>query len=409
MAAPWTTYAGLVPPTCVVCCSQALDCECALFIPPLSGTVFSDLATAQTAIADYTGGCSIYLDQNNGVPSVFTVDTTTANQFEVIVAVPASSELCVISFCITVKDGVTIDLIFEAVGLTGGQFKSFSYELYSCDGTLLAVGSQSGVNPKTFTPAALAAGTYAIRMIAQGPDDTTTNTFKFRVEADDTMILNPVIASYDDAGDTFYLEKCPRLQLPAGLSYAYGDWFPDESTAQTEMDSDRVSNCLGYATDFPSANDFEATFVADALFMIASSAPSIGCNLFASINGEVGETFSIDYDTVTTGLGDFPTGPQFFILRYHLLNDLGTEIDFQFVTFGTPLTTTESGTFTSITLPYTGKYTINFDVFHLLGVTVDPTFTANFTTTSTGEITVNPVQALYDKDELDCPARIECS
>lgn len=199
------------------------------------------------------------------------------------------------------------------------------------------------------------------------------------------MTVNPVIALWDDSGTTRKLWACPKLLLPP-LTEASGDWYASCADAYTALtDPKLTSNCVGHVKDGPyvRTTSFTATDGGSSLsFAAVYSLPQGDTGTWwGSVNAEAGETLSAAF--AGSGVTD---------IFFRIYDDTGTEIDF---------VASSSSPAVSSPLPYTGRYTI---AILLAGSGIS---TPSAALTSSGTMTVNEIQARYDKG-LTCAGLLDC-
>jgi len=352
------------------------DDVCGLLIPwPYGGpSPYPDYATAAAAVAGFVYDCLVWSVDNVNAATV-TIDTSTPNQISVNTPTffgPGQG----FAIGITIPDNTVLSYSFPVTSPVG----SMLIELYDRDWNL--VSSQTGL----ISPLAInvpVGGTYYVILWQGSLTPAPYNSLV--LTCDQTTVFNPVVALWDDSGTTRQLEACPKMLLPP-LTESTGDWYADATEAQDAID-DRTSNCVGYTdatVNPPDTFVFTATDGGDNLefsFQWSFSAGS-SPNLWGSVNAIAGQTLSFSYASGAYGL--------FTIFDYD-----GNVVEFLGDTT-TPLI--------SAPLPYTGRYTVRGSVND--GVpSPPPIFTILIT--SSGALSVNPIQALYDAG-LNCPGRLDC-
>jgi len=375
---------------CIPCCVEPVECECALFIPYFNG-VYGSLADAENALDNYTAGCRAYLGVAATPPVSFSADFSTPNSADVSVHATTGNaipDFIDVYFSITVVEGTSISIPFimttdGGIGSTGA-----SAYLYNCaDATTVMEDTESGVASGTLNLNSIPTGTYILQL--QGFTFLSTDTtFAFTAMGDTTTLFNPVIALWDDSGTVRQLDACPKLFIPP-LTEGNDEWYENQSAAQDAIDA-QTSNCVGFIHDVTittgtvfTATDGGSTLELDVFYNFTAGGSA---EMEGSVNAEAGQTLTISW-TSTDALSTT-------IAIYDRNADLVQSWT------GQPT----SGSVTSAALPYTGKYIV--DVF-VSGDPMQPSFDATFTISSSGTMTVNPVQALYDVG-LDCPARLDC-
>lgn len=257
--------------------------------------------------------------------------------------------------------------------------------LYDCNYTLVATQSAVADSSGVITFTGLPAGEYVVEIAGQSDELATLLNFDAEIAHSVFMVVNPVIALWDDSGTTRRLEACPKMLLPP-LTEATGDWYADCAAADTDIDS-KVSNCVGYIESLTNVFAFTATdggtslTLAETLTAVAATAPA----MWGSVNAEAGETLAF---TATVGAGTAG-------LSISIYDDTGTLIESSGAT---------SSPWTSSPLPYTGRYTIMVVVS-----TSSTTSSLSCQVTTSGTLSVNEIQALYATSPLlTCPARLNC-
>jgi len=390
-----------------VCCSGPAELTCALLIPPFDSP-YASYADAAAAISDKTDGCLGFAEQDDGSApdvlvftegmsvNIFEVQGTVGNEVTLWVKQmlnPATNKINITydqylghpnvnQITLDILDPITGAVLYTQTAPSGtGDFGPFS--------TVQVVVRITGhVSP--FDD--IAAFTYI--------SDKTANLFL------------PVIAQWDDSGTTRKLEACPKLYLPP-LTDSTGEWYADCGEASSAI-SDMTSNCVAY-TDIPPddylAFSFSGTNGGSSLTFNAAAQDDEDTEVYlialtGSINAEAGQTLSMAWSYAASASD--PLNTQGASIAFYVTDDAGSLVDFIHYDLPEP-TPSDSGTLTSIALPYTGRYTVSAHAgstyVALPGETVDYSLLA--TITSSGTLTVNPIQALYDAG-LDCPARLNC-
>lgn len=377
-------------PDCLPCCAPApADCSCALLIPPF-GSPYADYATAETAIADQTDNCIGYCVQDGDTGNVFSFafdGTTITGSAD---TASSSSTLALYSDCyfsVSLKSGATVTVPWSIS--TDGDETVVGASIvdcatgYSVAGEIIppdagASGTLSFVVP--------ADGEYVLLISGLGIGILTYVNFAFTVTCDMDYWVNPVIALWDDSGTTRRLWACPKLLLPP-LTESTGDWYADCAAAAAVLtDALQVSNCVGYCgfVGFDPLVSFTATDGGSSLsFSIVTTGPEPGVMpIYGSVNAVGGQAI-----TVASSGGQY--------VAFSIYDDTGTLVE--------AITTPGMTSQTSSALPYTGRYTIEVSLF-------DPgdmptTWTA--TITSSGTMSVNPIQARYDLS-LTCSGNLDC-
>lgn len=413
---PFSPANFTVAAPCLPCCGAA--CACILFIPPQSDP-YSDYATAQAAITDNTGDCLAYY-----VPNGTTGNSITASfdgtDFDVTNTTDGVFDVGSLNYRFDIETWV-------GVGLSAGSILSMNFSLsaaddwsvhaylYNCAGVLVdedSAGSQTG----TLHLDAPTDDGYTVKVTVLAVNTTPEN---FQTDlgftSDGAMVANPIVALWDDSGTTRQLEACPKLYLPI-LTESTGDWFADCASAAVVLTGDRVSACVGYYDGIKDPDAFTATDGGTSLTLdytrSVTGFPGDWFNgyltgiMYGSINVEAGETISAAFIRSSTNVDSG--------YHYHttlrVFDSSGAMVDEQ---IDDSTATSQSATLTSIAMPATGRYTVyvstgpedNGAPYNPSGLSA--TSTASFVITSSGTLTVNPIQALYDTG-LTCPSRLNC-
>jgi hypothetical protein len=406
---------------CLPCCEQPvppLDCSCALLIPPILSP-YADYATAETAISDLVVSCMVYHDD----PSPFTFASYTA-AFTATLDVswsitPVTGNSCGANgwASVSVAAGSTLDVGYSVAntGVSDADLLcSAAATVYDCEGTQIAIDGTGDVTAPsisgTFSFPITDAGEYWVKFQAQAADDggsgtaTTGMDTDFVISSDDTMVVNPVIAQWDDSGTTRQLEACPKMLLPPQFPPygTAGDWYVDETEAQAAID-DWAYDCAIYSPD-PGVTS--ATATGDAV-AISGDRTLVDASLVSqvylySISAENGDSITYSGSSAVSFTGPTPGFTEAQIILEFFEED-GTVIDSAFDSGTT--TASISGSFTA---PYSGKFYFSLG-FSVEAVSVDPgeSLTLAGTFSQSGGTAVNPIQALYDVG-LTCPARLDC-
>lgn len=369
---------------CSACCEPPADCSCALLIPPFA-VPYADYATAETAIADQTDNCIGYCVQDGDTGNVFSLafdGTTITGSADTAYSSPGLALSSYCYFSVSLKSGATVTVPWSIS--TDGPGTAVSASIFDCATGDFVAGENIPPNAGasgTLSFVVPADGEYVLLISGTGTLGILTYVnFAFTVTCDMDYWVNPVIALWDDSGTTRQLEACPKMLLPP-LTESTGDWYADCAFAAL-MQSLLVSNCIGY---FDFGADFLTSFSASGTSSLSIAATSIASgtgNIWASVNAEAGETLSFAWTGGTSA-------------SFSVYDDAGNLVD--------SVSATASSPWVSIALPYTGRYIL------LMPVVQDdpPLGAATIGVTSSGTMSVNPIQSLYDVG-LDCPARLDC-
>lgn len=248
-------------------------------------------------------------------------------------------------------------------------------------------GIAGGPGADTFTIPA--DGTYLISLIYPSPSART-------VSSTGAMVINPVIALWDDSGTTRQLEACPKMLIPP-LTESTGDWYENCAAAADAMDPETGyvgTNCITYNLS-PNYASFSATGGSSLALTCATSTVTPGFKQYASINLVAGQSLSMAF-TATADTGSFQTGVEVY-------DDTGTLLDSNLSAVNAASGTLNAFPATGSVAPYTGRYIVAWFVNAVLG----SISSGSATFTSSGTMSVNSIQALYDTG-LDCPSRLNC-
>lgn len=386
---------------CVVCCTPVVTCPCELQLPypyPFNGT-FPDVATAQTDLSDFVVSCIAWaLDTIYGYtpPDTFTADNSTQNILIISIEYLTLAASNYNSYsAISVSDGTSLSIDFT-ITCSGSEQLGQAILVDCATGETVMEDSISSASG-TLALNSIPEGKYILNLqFSAGGSTPVPISADFTVTADLVMVVNPVVAIWDDSGTPRELEACPKFILNPIVGSP--DPFPDEATAQSFID-DWTTNCVAAREQGAPLDTFSATDGGSSLSIDLATPPTnpggtIGVNAFGSLNLIGGSTFFCAYTASCTGT---------------VVSD---SIQFQILDADFNVLSTVSGTFASgsplsITVPYTGKFYVRFDAGALVGFqTVVLTAHCDFTSDDT--LTVNPVQALYDVG-APCPARLDCS
>lgn len=367
-------------PDCLPCCAaEPQVCSCALLIPPYASP-YADLTTAETAITDNTDACIAYYEASTLSSLTASFDGTTL----VMDGVDAAS-----------GPGASL-LFYASVSLLAGQTLSAAYvvttdgslsidpifTLYRCDAATVVDTDTDAATSGTLTVTADVDGEYYI-FLNSAATGATNFSMNNDITCSGTWWVNPVIAQWDDSGTTRSLWACPKLLLPP-LTESTGTWYADATAAASAI-TNQTSNCDGYIESLTNVATFTATdggtslTLANTLTAGAMTSP----RMWGGINAVDAATLTV---TGTVGAGTVG-------INVGIYDDTGTLVESSGAT---------TSPWTSAALPYTGRYTI--------GVTVSSssnTTSMSGAITSSGTISVNPVQARYDLS-LVCAATDDC-
>jgi hypothetical protein len=339
---------------------------------------FSTYAEAVAFLADQSADCyGVYNVVSPGtLPSVFTVSIDSATQVTLEQTIDAPVAMMI---SVTVPEACT--LTADYIGNGSADFAA-AFNIYTCD-TIDTVYTDTAATATGTLGASssLTAGTYLLDFGYSSDASPINVVFTLTSSAD--IVVNPVIAQWDDSGTTRWLEACPKLLLPQ-VTESSGNWYVDATEAATVI-TDQTNGCKGFINSMTNVASFTASgtttlTLAETLTSAAMTCPAV----WGSVNIASGETIT---STVTVGAGT--AGQTVDIYDY-----AGNLVD----SSGGPTTSP----WTSSAVPFPGRYT----------VTVSMSSGSNTTSmsaaiSSSGTMSINPPQALYDVG-LTCPARDDC-
>lgn len=271
-----------------------------------------------------------------------------------------------------------------------GAGPSCSATLYDSAGAFVATDGASGTSG-TLTLTIPSDGIYSI--VINGTDGLSPSyvTGAYTVTSTATYWVNPIALIWDDGGTPRLLEACPRMLLPP-LTEDTLDWYADETEAAAVLASANVSNCVGY-NEAASFQSFTATDGGTSLTLAcdAINTDPSPQTMWGSVNGTAGATISIAYSDAGAA-----TSPVYSAELYAYDGAL----------LETFTSISDPNPFVTSALPYSGRYIIKVSGSALLAPTIH--FIPAFVITSSGTLSVNPIQALYDVG-LDCAARLDCT
>lgn len=425
MPAPWTTYVGLVPPTCVVCCEGVVVIPlCALNVADVVNGPNTPFSTYDDAADQLDGttrlaACFGWLSPvPTGIPSItFTSDTSTEN-----VIVLNASYAHSVGPTEANRAGQT-----APIELQGGSFLTVAWTFSSFDdptgGSLIVVADkdfnfidlfiiEAGSGSTAFGP--LAAGQYNIICLATmalgasgfGTEVTLTSSL--------AMVPLQVLAKIDPAANVLNDEvrACPGFDLGLfdyGISFFPVAPFATKEDAETALASSNVSNCIVYNYDPDGlTDDFSATGSTDVTIDITTHGFMINsqpaAQTYLSVNLKAGATISVDWSNTNNGSVD---GNSCCLFLYDRVgNFIGSVCS--------PSVAATSGTI-DFTVTKQGEYSIFlFGFGNGNPTTVPPQTSTDFhwEVSSDMAMTVNFLAALYDHDPdlgLECFGRLICT
>lgn len=382
-------------PPCLPCCNNTpvpIDCICALILPPVPlrgslGSTYANRAAAAAAIAGNADSCLGYWLPRFGDGNVTLFDASALQASGLISTAVDSQPIEGGNYAnydffldVALKAGSVLNAKFVTT-ITGAGFFSTGtlyIALYKCDGTFAVDHSASypGAGTQNRTVTVPADGEYIIWIGMSAVESAPfTKTTAVTLSCTNAMVFNPVVALWNDSGDTRKLWACPKMLLPP-LVESVGTWYASCADAHTAIAS-FVSNCVGYCEAFTT---FTATDGGSSLTFAGNNAGA-GLNCWGSINllvaGKITATFS-------NALGGF----------FVVYDDTGTVVAGGYL---------GPGPFTTPVLP-PGRYIVNaeqaYDMTHPAG---------NMVITASVSMSVNQIQALYATEPvLACAARLNC-
>ncbi len=364
---------------CLPCCNQPAECACALLIPPFGLPAFSDYAAAAAALAANVAGCYLYYFPGDAVGTLVSLSAAFdgATLTGTVVSMRDGGPSPVLMVKVTGLAGKTISWAYTSSATSGG-FVGSSLLLYDCNFGYITQADGSSASETLTVTLPADGGYYLYFNLGWAGGAATALTVNNTVTCDGVCTCDPVIALWDDSGTTRQLEACPKLLLPP-LTESTGDWYADCAAAAAVLtDPLQVSNCIGYCAPEYGSTDFSASGGSSPSFTVTNG--SGGMAVYFSVNAAAGDVLTFTW-----------TGDRVGILEVY--DDAGVLVssDIQY-----------PGPATSVALPYSGKYTIRAA---LLAADMSTSYSGAIS--SSGAMTTNPPQALYDIG-LDCPARLDC-
>lgn len=357
----------------------------------------------------YVGDCIVFMFGAGIAPNTLTGVINSATQAVFDGDIDQNGFGLVIS--ITVPDATTLSIPWSGTMTTSPSDEQSNLYVCSCStGEFVDDDNNMGTSG-TLTAGPLAAGTYYLFMIFSGTASPPFNTIAtYTVNVDTSMVVNPVIARWDDSGTTRILEACPKMIIPA--PEWDGAWYADETAAQDAIDTLAV-DCFAFSPkdvfSFVDSESFSGTTYSGSNSI--SEEPVAFGYVWFSVNLVGGDTVTIQCDITGSGTsGCDPGNPSDCSLaeaEITLYAPDGTVILSASDSNPGGLTASASD---SITVPYSGKYIAralaqagSWDTASQSGGS------GSASVTSDGDISANPIQALYATDPLlGCPARLDC-
>lgn len=359
---------------------------CALSLPlctPFSPQ-FSTLAEAEAEIANYVASCFAYIGAarpSRSTPTSFVAQILSSTRVTVDAAMNGALdfETCI---NVSVVAGTTLAIDFSGAVTTSPSAPNAAARLYDAESCSLVDNDFVSGTSGTLSVIAPSSGSYYLVLLFGSPGSLPYSVaISYDINSDATMVINPVIANYDSG----QIEACPKMLLPP-LTESTGDSYEDCASAAAA--NANTSNCIGYplvASPLGNTQTLDASFSGSTLTMEVSADVELfvlESDKWASINGEDGETVTFTVSGTDAGL------------HYARIYDYAGAL----VWSGEILI--GATTVTSDPLPYTGRYII------LISPTADDN-TVTTTITSSGTLSVNQIQSLYDVG-LTCLGRLNC-
>lgn len=374
-------------------CGGTTGCGCLLYTPlSTNGAMsrYSSYATAASNLAAIVTDC--YLNKGGGTSATLSLNMPDYIDF----LVSRSSALAFWQFesSISITTNLTTLDLKLAASFSLSQ-SSQRVSIYQCtalppDSTQMTLIAESTtITSATQTFALPAGGTYTIIFEAAGNGaNPSMNCRVGGVSSGQVKAVNPVVAFWNDAGAYRPLEACPKMLLPP-LTESTGTWYASEAATQAVI-NDATSACIAYNPNSGSTSSFSAVNGGTSATINASTAVSAGVQGWISVNALAGETLTETYSG-SVGSGNAIGGMVIYDYNGELVQIV---VDF----FG-------SGSITSSSLPYTGRYIV------LLAFGSDDSGSTStsgvMTITSSSTMSVNNIQALWDSG-ADCPRRLNC-
>lgn len=387
---------------CLPCCTPT--CACALLIPlGFPSAPYSDYATATTAIATRTSGCIAFAPIGDTIAASFD-GTTFALAITQTVAGPPGSVGTNGYSSLNLVAGTILSCAY-VLTTDGSSPISFGIALVDCaTGDEVVSDFDTDSTSGTVSITVPTDGNY-ILVIGGSAENGNTFDFTASTTATAAWYFNPVIALWDDSGTTRQLEACPKLYLPP-LTERTGDWYADCASAAAAIAAG-ASNCIGYADPVDGAlgGVLDASGTSDIeLDLSRGSGDFLAFSAYASINAVAGDTLTDAWSV----LWDNPGVGHTLDVAFAIYDMSGTLVENLAGSFSIGSGSgTNTGSLTSSPLPYTGRYIIAV-ALDIGGTPVNlNSIEMDSLVSSSGTMTVNPIQALYDVG-LTCPARLSC-
>lgn len=317
------------------------------------------------------------------------------------------------AWAIAVSEGTEINVVLSGGGLfsetEGATNRSVSINTCAGDAvqTIGVLGPEMDV-----TLDALPAGEYIIAIAAVGPTGASTVDFSCTITATaGAFAILPLVVGFNEDSEVRFLQACPRLELPlsrfedpdptavyadktaattalttTALTTAYPSVFVRDCTVVARRSNPITINSLGFASNTVSMNATQDS----------SQTGTAIVEMWVAVQLVAGDTFNLAGTVSWTGAGGTPSWDFYictqagdFLEHIYDTNATSDTLDLDYV------------------VPATGVYYIYFDC-EGGGGTGSRTRDVSIALSSSGDMQVGTVQALYDRG-VDCPARLECA
>jgi hypothetical protein len=387
--------------SCLPCCdADPAECACALEIPPFGGTY--DFASAEAALLQVSN-CIGFFDPE---PETFSSTNPTSTTIEIdgtnsggetftaymSITVPAAGTDLSIAFTLTPFGEEPVPVVGDIV-------------VYAC-GTWTTVDSDSetGSSTGTLTITGLVEGTYYLAFTSE---NSTSSSFS--LTSTEAIVVNPVIALWDDSGTTRQLEACPKTEIPL-----FGSWYVDETEAQDAIDGSTF-DCKGYLPTplITYGPDYSFSFSGTRATANASGDGNgltvASGGMWFSVNLVGGDTLTLSGSASASVSCTGSIIEEIASINVTLYDSGGNLLE---TSQNDTLSGSSISTSDDFTVPYTGKFYVNVNGIAGVGYgpeCEEPTYSGTVygECTSDGDISANTIQALYDVG-LTCPARLDC-
>lgn len=385
----WIEYVGLTPAGCLPCCNSNVPppaaCACALEIPPFAN-IYSNYALANTAVSTQVNNCFLYSSPSaNSLIGTYT--TTVINA-----AANIAADTQYIWACISAGSTTQLNVDYTTTGTNGNTSTNanVSFIIHACANTIVSTNSNvpnANIWPSgNFVVSIANAGTYYLEMYLKGLAGAVATNTTWGITSNTNIVLNPVIALWDDSGTTRQLEACPKMLLPP-LTESTGDWYASCAAANSIISSPQVNNCVAFIAS-NIGSDFTA--IDGGTYLSTAGNNTITApNIWGSFNSNAGSDVLL---SVGGAYSNLPPTATYSASIY----DYSGAVIAEDVALGFPYEIYANN------VAYTGRY-----IFRVSGGGGNQLAIATNITSSNG-FSANPIQALYDVG-LTCPARLNCN